>query len=464
MTGLNMNLAEAALAVGARSRPGLAEITLSGVSTDTRTIRPGELFVALCGENFDGHGFVKKAFEQGAAAAVIAGEADPVRGRPCLRVPDTLRALGDLAAWLRQRQPLKVLAVTGSNGKTTTKEMLVKIISRKYKTLATKGNFNNLVGLPLTMFGLRPRHRAAVLEMGMNRPGEIARLTEIARPDVGLVTNIGPAHIEKLGDLRGVARAKGELYAGLKDKAVAVVNQDDPLVTEMAGAFGGEKLTFGFSRQAQVHVRGLRLRGLKGSTFEIVTPSGPAQISFSLLGRHNVANALAAAAGALALGLTTEDIQAGLEDFSPFPGRMNLKRLQGPVYLFDDTYNANPASTKAALRVLAALRGQGRILAVLGDMLELGPAAGPEHTAIGRTAAEMGVDILAAVGNEARALADEAGKTGMPKTKVLWFAEATEAADWLRNEIQPYDRVLVKGSRGMRMERIVKRLTGEEAA
>lgn len=464
MTGLNLNLAEAARAVGARSRPGLAEITLSGVSTDTRTIRPGELFVALCGEIFDGHGFVKKAFEQGAAAAVIAKEARPVRGRPCLRVPDTLRALGDLAAWLRQRQPLKVLAVTGSNGKTTTKEMLIKIISRKYKTLATRGNFNNLVGLPLTMFGLRPRHRAAVLEMGMNRPGEIARLTEIARPDVGLVTNIGLAHIKGLGDLRGVAQAKGELYAGLKNRAVAVVNQDDPLVTEMAGAFGGEKLTFGFSPQAQVYVRGLRRRGLRGSAFEIVTPSGPpAQIRFSLLGRHNVANALAAAAGALALGLTTEDIRAGLEDFRPFPGRMNLKRLKGPVYLFDDTYNANPASTKAALQVLAALRGRGRILAVLGDMLELGPAAGTEHAVIGRTAAEMGVDILAAVGTEARALADEAGKTGMPKTRALWFAEAKEAADWLQNEIRPYDRVLVKGSRGMRMERIVRRLTGEEA-
>ena len=241
MTGFEMNLAQAAEAVGTSLPSGCKNIQLTGVSTDTRTLRPGELFVALRGVQFDGHEFVRRAFEAGAAAVLIDHEAKPIRGKVCLRAPDTLRALGDLAAWIRNRPGLKVAAITGSNGKTTTKEMLVAILKRRFRTLATKGNFNNLVGLPLTLFRLEAEHEAAILEMGMNAPGEIARLTEIAKPDVALITNVGPAHLEGLGSLSGVARAKGELFAGLTDEALAVVNLDDVMVQSEAERFQGQE-------------------------------------------------------------------------------------------------------------------------------------------------------------------------------------------------------------------------------
>lgn len=461
MTGLDISLAEAARAVGAKDRPGWGEIRLAGVSTDSRTIRPGELFVALRGENFDGRDFVRSAFDRGASAAVVEADFRPLRGRPCLRVSDTLRALGDLAAYVRRRRPLKVMAVTGSSGKTTTKEMLVGILSRKYKTLATSGNLNNLVGLPLTLFGLRPEHETAVLEMGMNRPGEIARLTEIADPDVGLVTNVGPAHVEGLGSLRGVARAKGELFAGLNGRSMALVNRDDPLVVRASAAFGGRRLTFGFTREAEVRVRGLRTHGMRGSGFELVSPQGETSIRLSLLGRHNVANALAASAGALALGIKPTGIRSGLEKVRPFPGRLELKRLPGPVYLLDDTYNANPASTRAALEALTSIRGRGRALAVLGDMLELGPVSRAQHAGLGRAAAEMGLDLLITVGPEARAMGRAARTSGLPLGRVLWFPEAESAARWLTGRLAPHDRVLVKGSRAMGMERIVSHLEGK---
>jgi len=461
LTGLNLSLAEAAGAMGARNRTGLTGVILAGVGTDSRKIGPGELFVALKGPNFDGHAFVGQAFEAGAAAAVIADSERSVRGKICLRVPDTLKALGDLAALVRRRRPLKVVALTGSNGKTTTKEMLIRIIGRKYNTLATQGNLNNLIGLPLTLFGLRNGHQAAVLEMGMNRPGEIARLTEIADPDVGLVTNVGPAHLEGLRDLDGVTRAKGEIYAGLRKEAVAVVNLDDPLAAGAASVFPGRRLTFGFKPPAEVRVRGLRRRSLTGTDFELMTPEGAAKIRFALLGRHNVANALAASGAALALGLSPADIRAGLEGFRPFPGRLELKRLPGPVYLIDDTYNANPASTRAALEVLTDLKGKGRAVAVLGDMLELGSTAETEHQSVGRTAARLGVDVLITVGPNAKIMSQAARKEAGAPTEIFWFPDVSPAADFLGRRIQAYDRILVKGSRSMRMERIVHFFTGE---
>lgn len=459
LTGLNLKLAEAAKAVGAKLKPNQAALELVGVSTDSRTVKPGELFVALRGETFDGHQYVAQAFERGAAAAVIDRVAKTVSDKPCLTVSDTLRALGDLAAYIRRRQPLTVLAVTGTNGKTTTKEMILAIIGRRHRTLATKGNFNNLIGLPLTLFGLRPEHQAAILEMGMSVPGEIARLAEIADPDVGLVTNIGPGHMETLGSLDGVARAKGELFAGLPDRATAVVNADDWLVVREARNFNGRHLTFGFESEADVRVSNLRSRGLSGTSFDLVTPQGSVAVQFDLLGRHNVANALAAAAGALAMGASLEDIRAGLQDFRPFPGRLELKRVPGPMYILDDTYNSNPASAGAALKVLKGLGGRGRLVAVLGDMLELGRLSRSLHAAIGRTAAESGVDILVAVGSKSKALAQEAERAGLPADRISWFGSTGRAAKWLRDQARPHDRILIKGSRGMHMEQIVAAMT-----
>lgn len=461
MSGLGLTLAQAARALGVDPGPAAGKVRLSEVSTDTRTLAPGALFVALRGENFDGHRFLKQAFGRGAAAAVVDR---PVRGhkdRVLLRVPDTLRGLGDLAGFLRRRRPLRVAAVTGSNGKTTTKEMLAAVAGTTYRTLATAGNLNNLVGLPLTLFRLRPEHEAAVLEMGMNRPGEIARLTEIADPDVGLVTCVAPAHLEGVGGLRGVARAKAELYAGLKPTAVAVVNLDDPFATRMAARAAGPRITFGFSRRADVRGRKVRLRGLQGVGFELVTPAGAAEVRLSLLGRHNVLNALAAAAAGVAMGLTPDRIAAGLSQVGAYAGRLSLKRLPGPVYLLNDSYNANPASVEAGLGVLAEVRGQGRAVAVLGDMLELGSAGRTEHARVGRTAAERKVDLLVGVGPLTRFLIRAAQKNGLNDSRTAWFSDQAEAAAWLKTQLIPRDRVLVKGSRGMGLETVVEMLEKE---
>jgi UDP-N-acetylmuramoyl-tripeptide--D-alanyl-D-alanine ligase len=461
MSGLGLTLAQAARALGADPGPAAGRVRLSEVSTDTRTLRPGALFVALRGENFDGHRFLKRAFEGGAAAAVVDR---PVRGpadRVLIRVPDTLRGLGDLAGFMRRRRPLRVAAVTGSNGKTTTKEMLTAVLETTYHTLSTAGNLNNLVGLPLTLFRLRPGHEAAVLEMGMNRPGEIARLTEIADPDVGLVTSVAPAHLEGVGGLRGVARAKGELYAGLKPSAVAVVNLDDPWVVRIAVRAAGPRLTFGFSRRADVRGRKVRRHGLKGVGFELVTPAGSAEVRLRLLGRHNVRNALAAAAAGTALGLAPDRIAAGLSRVGAYAGRLSLEQLPGPVYLLDDSYNANPASVEAGLEVLAEVRGRGRAVAVLGDMLELGAAGREEHARLGRIAAERQVDLLVGVGPLTRGLIREAQKSGLNDARTAWFADRAEAAAWLKTRLLPRDRVLVKGSRGMGMETVVQALVAE---
>jgi UDP-N-acetylmuramoyl-tripeptide--D-alanyl-D-alanine ligase len=468
LTGMALNLAEVAQSLGSVVETGWEGIDVTGVTTDSRKVEPGEIFFALIGEHFDGHDFIDIAAQKGAAAAIVSRSEIISPGIPLVRVPDTLIGLGDLASFMRNRpgrQRIKVVALTGSNGKTTTKEMLAAILSGQYSILSTRGNFNNLVGLPLTLFDIRPEHEIAVLEMGMNRPGEIARLTEIASPDIGLITNIGPAHLEGLGSIEGVARAKGELFRGLPDGATAVINLDDSLVTGEADAFQGSRLTFGFSRQADIHPAGSIELSFKGTRFTLITPDGTAAVRFKVLGRHNVSNALAASAAASALGFKAGEIAAGLNDFTPFPGRLELMPLSGSVHLINDTYNANPASAQAALAVLRGLRRKrGRVIAVLGDMLELGTSSLFEHDLLGRAAAAMKIDLLAAVGLESKATSTAAEKAGLPKSKVFWFPETGLVADWLCRVIRPHDLVLIKGSRGMRMERIVDRMRKEGGA
>ncbi|MBW1709182.1 MAG: UDP-N-acetylmuramoyl-tripeptide--D-alanyl-D-alanine ligase [Deltaproteobacteria bacterium] len=438
-----------------------AQLAFSGVSTDTRTIRRGELFVALKGERFDAHQYLRQAFDKGAAAAVV-DRRENLEGQLLLSVSDTLRALGDLAAYIRRRQPLKVVAITGSNGKTTTREMTVRILQKKFNILAASANFNNLIGLPLTLFGLKPEHQIAVLEMGMNSFGEISRLTEIADPDVALVTSVSPVHLEGLGSIEGVAEAKGELYAGLRNGAKAVVNLDDPFVVQIAEGFNGSRLSFGFSLDADVRAKKIKHRGLKGCSFDLETSEEAVTIKLPLYGRHNINNALAAAAISLSLGLTPVQIRDALAGMKPFPGRLELKKMPGPIYLLDDTYNSNPVSVKAALTVLASLKGQGRMIAVLGDMLELGSAGEAAHARIGQEAAEMGLDLLAGVGPLAEIMIRSAEKCGLSPNRLKHFEDQEQATGWLKSRLRPLDRLLIKGSRGMHLEKIVKRLEGEE--
>jgi UDP-N-acetylmuramoyl-tripeptide--D-alanyl-D-alanine ligase len=430
-------------------------VTFTSVTTDSRAITPGCLFIALRGERFDGHEFVSQAIRQGAAAAMVdqasAGkhQAD-WQGLPLLIVADTRLALGQLAAFWRSQQNIKLAAVTGSNGKTTVKEMLAAILREAAgadAVLATEGNLNNDIGMPLTLLKLRGQHRFAVIEMGMNHPGEIAYLTNIARPDVAVINNAGAAHLAGLGSVEEVARAKGEIFAGLAAGGTAVINADDAFAAlwrELAN--GHSIIEFGLEHPAQVSAT--CQPGPLDSEMKLRTPAGECSVKLPVPGLHNVRNALAAAATASALGIGNEAITSGLQKFAGVKGRLQRKSGLHGATLIDDSYNANPASVKAAIAVLASMPGK-RIL-VLGDMGELGTDASALHRELGAAAKQAGVDILLCHGDLCRAAADEFGCNA-------WFFERIEEllAD-LENLLAPDVTVLVKGSRFMQMERVVK--------
>ncbi len=458
--GLVWALSQILLATGGRLLSGRLEARLQRICTDSRAIEPGDLFVALRGENFDGHAYLAQALEKGAAGLVVEMEPEKMPAVPVVLVEDTLRALGDLAAYRRALMPdLQVLAITGSCGKTTVKEMIAAILDRKHKVLKTKGNFNNLIGLPLSLLPVEFSHKFAVLEMGMNQPGEIARLTEIANPDIACITNVQDAHLAGLSDINGVARAKGELFAGIKAGGRLVVNADDTRVRSIARRCKQKQITFG--RKPKADIRGLRLRGLgeRGMSFTLRIGGNEARVKMRGLGAHNVQNALAAAGMAYAAGLQFKDIVTGLESFVPFEKRLQVQRLTGGIRLVNDTYNANPASVLAALETLRQMGNSHRKVVILGDMLELGTQSVAAHQAIGRQVALIGFDALLAVGIFAEVLVAAAWKDGMSREKAKVFTDKEQISAWLRQEIaagdlKPGDWVLVKGSRGMRMETI----------
>jgi UDP-N-acetylmuramoyl-tripeptide--D-alanyl-D-alanine ligase len=448
---MNLDLQKIAQLTAGRLSPAGARVTVTGISTDSRSVCPGELFVPLRGEKFDGHDFLTQAVRRGAAAClsedVIAGFPVPV-----IQVANTLQALGDLAAAIRRDFSGPVVAVTGSSGKTTTKEMLASILSGTAPGLKTEGNFNNLVGLPLTLFRLAPEDCWAVLEMGMSARGEIARLAEIALPDVGIITNVGPAHLETLHGLDGVARAKGELFAALKAGGTAVINADDERVAQLPVANGVRRLHYGFSASAEIRAEEVAVAGAAVS-FRLILPEGAWPVTLAVAGRHNVYNALAAAAAAAALAVPAAAIVRGLQNFRGGHGRMELVDLGNGTVLIEDTYNANPLSVRAALTALDEMGGGGRRIAVLGDMLELGAAAAELHRQIGAEAAQC-CDFLILLGGMASETAAGARQQGMAADRVQIVSSHVEAADRLRSLLRPGDRLLVKGSRGMQMEKV----------
>jgi UDP-N-acetylmuramoyl-tripeptide--D-alanyl-D-alanine ligase len=424
-----------------------ADVAFRGVSTDTRQLQPGSLFVALRGPNHDGHDFLDAAREGGAAAAAVSRVTQTPL--PLLEVADTRLALGRLAAWWRARFTLPVVAVTGSNGKTTVRSMTHAILSRAGRTLATQGNLNNDIGLPLTLLRLGPEDRYAVLELGANHPGEIDYLASIAQPDIAVVTNAGPAHLEGFGDVSGVARAKGELFARLGTQGVAIINADDryaPLWRELAA----HCRVVEFGLQADVAVRASWRGDVGGSRVALVTPWGDAEFQLPLPGRHNILNALAASAAALAAGAGLEAVVGGLESLSPVAGRFTVHRPAAGVTVIDDTYNANPGSLQAAIDVLAAAGGETWL--VLGDMAELGPGARELHAEAGRRARAAGVDRLYTLGELSRCAAESFGAAAVA------FDTVEDLVAALRSEMRDGLHVLVKGSRRMRMERVVQAL------
>lgn len=449
---------------------GHANVFVAGVSTDTRDPPKDQLFVALRGERFDAHDFLETALEGGAAALLVERGLEPERRArlsaraPLIEVEDTLVALGRLAAAHRDRFTLPVLALTGSNGKTTTKQLLLAILSETRRTLATEGNLNNLIGLPMTLLGLDEDHRAAVLEMGMNAPGEIARMASIARPDAALITNVGPAHIGMLGSLEAIARAKAEIWSGLDpDRGTMVLNLDDPhVMREAAGWSISTRRTFGWAEGAEVRVLSSTTLA-EGERIELSVHGQSLVASLPILGPHNAVNAAAAVAAAtlpMFGDWDVETLRRGLEGARLAHGRLEVRSV-GPYTVVDDSYNANASSTIAAIETVArrVAGSGGRFAVVLGEMRELGAFSAEEHARVGRAAAARGAALVAALGPEAGPVAYEAQRGGV---EALHEPEdLARLSAWVRGRLQPGDTILVKGSRGMRMERFIAELEGE---
>jgi UDP-N-acetylmuramoyl-tripeptide--D-alanyl-D-alanine ligase len=428
------------------------------ISTDSRTVQPGDLFIPLIGERFDGHDFIRQALDKGAKGILIQrGKLYPQdipSDVSVITVDNTLKALSDLAGYIRLTFNGPVVAVTGSNGKTTTKDMCTAVLSQKYVVLANEGNQNNEVGLPLTLFNLEKKHEAVIVEMGMRGPGQIEQLCEIARPTIGVITNVGNTHLELLGSVENIARAKGELIENLPRNGWAVLNQDDSRVMEMEKRSKAGVITYGQHPAAQVRAEKVRLEGHQGLAFEILAGGQVQLVTLPVPAKHNVYNALAAAAVGLVLGLDLSAIAQGLSQVRLTAMRMQVESLAGGITLINDTYNASPPSVLGALEVLSGMPARRRI-AVLGDMLELGEVSESEHIRVGRQCTNNKVDILVCVGDLAGNFARGAKESGLQEKDIFSFSDPDRAGPFLAELIKPGDLILIKASRGVRLERVI---------
>ncbi len=457
------------------------KLVISGVCTDSRRIEPGHLFFCLRGEKFDGHNFIFQAVDAGAAALVVEHASVNLRelSESCpevsfFSVADTLLALGDLAAWWLRHLDVRVIAVTGSNGKTTTREMILGILSRKLEVHGNRENLNNLIGVPLTILEAKKHHQAVVLELGMNRPGEIARLAAVTRPHGVVLTNVAEAHLEGLGSINDVAMAKGEIFQGLRDGGYIVYNADDRRLSELVSRKAAGKkdwklvpvsLNSGSSSSSGLQVEGLEITA-SGMRFSLGTTSEFQPVSLPLWGRHNVMNALLAAEVGRQEGLSLAEISQGLSQVSVPAGRLAVHEPVPGRVVIDDSYNANPASMEASLQVLSEMRGDDYAVAILGDMFELGENSASLHARVGAAAARVRPDLLVTYGDRSQETAHAALAAGMPESRVLSFVVGQED-DLLENVCRRLaDRclILVKGSRGMAMDKLVERLLAEGGA
>jgi len=436
-----------------------------GVSIDTRSIAPGELFIAIRGDRFDGAGFADQAVASGAAGLLMprgrrrgnAADRMPV----VIEVEDTTAALQSLARAVRRESGTKVVAITGSAGKTTTKEVTSTFLSSHYRVVRNRGNLNNHIGLPLSLMELRSRPDIAVVELGMNHAGEISTLVRIAEPDVRVWTNVGEAHVGFFRSVDAIADAKAEIFEGASAATVLVANADDERVARRMARFAGRITTFGIDRDADVRAGAVADRGVDGMAAQVTTPRGDVELATPLVGRGNLLNILAATAVALEFNIPLAVIAERAAALRPASHRGEIIRVPGGVTVIDDSYNANPTATKRAIDVLAAASGRRRI-AVLGEMLELGDFAAGLHAEVGRAAVAARIDRVVAVGGPAAAaLAAAAVSAGMAPGSVEHFATSEEAADAVASLVQPGDIILVKGSRGIRTERVVERLKAE---
>ena len=440
-----MLVSEVATVFGQSLLEGDAEFT--AVSTDTRLINAGDLFIALSGDNFDGHDYLDLAAEKGAVAAIVDRDVDTEI--PTIQVKDTKLALGELATYWRQQLDLKVVGLTGSNGKTTVKEMLACILSEVGNVTATAGNFNNDIGLPLTLLKMKPEHDFAVIEMGANHAGEIAYLTRLTKPDVALLNNAGPAHLEGFGSLQGVADAKAEIFSGLKEGGVAIINLDDDFSDYWTSLCGDhKKIFFGLDEAADVSAT-VSIENYSGA-FQLNTTAGNIDIKLKVLGLHNLKNALAASAVAIAMNVDVKSIAAGLGKFKGVNGRLQVNVAANDSLVIDDTYNANPESVRAAMDVLAAQKMKS--IFVLGDLGELGEGAEQLHADLGEYAKHKKIESLFTLGELSSHAAKSFGENGVS------YTEKEALIEDLKMKLNKEVAVLVKGSRSMHMEDVVTAL------
>src|SRR6059058_3321274 len=451
-----MSVKEIVEATGWRVLSGAQDVTFAELFTDSREVESGGLFVALRGGQHDGHVFIPQAVERGADGVLCERPPQGVNGAAVILVDDTRRALLDLTAERLRRRPLPIVAVTGSAGKTTTKELIAHLLGRRQRVHKSEGNLNTYTGIPMTIFEMDPRDRVLVVEYAMSRAGEIRELANAAPPTIGVVLNVGLAHVGFLGSIEAVAAAKRELVEGLAPGGLAVLNADDRRVRAMS-AVARRFILYGFSAEATVRADRIRLHGLEGSNFMLITPRGKADVYLRLPGHHSVSNALAAAAVALEFDFYAAAIASALHGFAPPARRMNIITGRNGATVIDDSYNASPGSMLAALEVLGlAPRGALKV-AVLGDMLELGDHAERAHEEVGSLAGKT-ADVVIAVGEYAPRVVQAARRAGLPSDRAYVVETAEQAVASVTPLLGAQTQVLVKGSRGMRLERVVEQI------
>lgn len=438
-----------------------SKIIVNQISIDTRTLEKGSLFVAIKGERFDGHDYIKQAVANGAAIVMVREGTNLPEKVPAIFVPDTLEALGKLAHEYRKLFKIPVVAVTGSVGKTSTKEMIAAILSVKYKVHKSKGNYNNDIGLPLSVLEMDDEHEVAVFEMGMRGFNEISALSKIVNPDIAVITNIGISHIERLGSRQNILKAKLEILDGMKDKGIVILNGDDELLSGLRGLLTQKTLFYGIDENQDIWAYDLSSSGEEGVYFQVKTGENDMKLFIPAPGIHNVHNALAGIAVAEALSMSESEIRKGLENFSGEQMRLSIKEKDG-IKFINDSYNAAPSSMTAALDVLCEIAGEKRKWAVIGDMLELGDWAKEAHRKIGRLVSKSGIEYMVAIGSLAKWYVEGANEDPATKTITKLFANASEAKPYIKTLVQKGDVLLFKGSRIIKMDVLVQELLSEE--
>ena len=453
---------EVSSAINGRQISGSPDEFVKGLSTDSRKMTPGHIFLAIKGERYDGHNFLTNAINAGAVGVIV--ESDTYIAKELLdknlvviNVSSTLKALGDLASWWRKQWGGKVIAITGSNGKSTTKEMAASILSLKANTMKSPGNFNNLIGLPLTILMLQEHHKLAVLEMGMNMAGEIARLTQIADPDIGLITNVERAHLEGLGNLNGVMRAKGELLRMMSKESTAILNGDDKVYKQLAPTFQGKVITFGLGKKNKVRAESIKKVGDYAQAFNIYINGKRIPVRINYPGLHNVLNALSGAAIAFCLSISNELIAQGLGSFRPLKGRFHFIDLNSGIRIIDDTYNANLSSLRAALQTIKGLVGKNQGLVIgFGEMMELGKESPKYHFDAGQLVAGMGARYLVVMGEHGRNVIEGACQGGMDREQTHIATTHAEMSDSIKAHLRKGDVIFMKGSRKAALDKVVE--------